>query len=90
MFDRPGETERRAKSFCPGVRERMPMKISCASPTTMDSPEHVALAEELGYDQAWLYDTPQQSPDVWMMLALAAARNERIGLGPGVRGQLRL
>ena len=48
------------------------MKISCASPTTLDSPEHVALAEELGYDRAWLYDTPQQSPDVWMMLALAA------------------
>ena len=62
----------------------MPMKISCASPTTLDSPEHVALAEELGYERAWLYDTPQQSPDVWMMLALAAQRTERIGLGPGV------
>ncbi|MGH2883182.1 MAG: LLM class flavin-dependent oxidoreductase [Solirubrobacteraceae bacterium] len=60
------------------------MKISCASPTTMESPDHVALAEELGYDRAWLYDTPQQSPDVWMMLALAAERTERIGLGPGV------
>ncbi len=60
------------------------MKISCASPTTLDSPEHVALAEELGYERAWLYDTPQQSPDVWMMLALAAERTERIGLGPGV------
>src|ERR1700733_985767 len=62
----------------------MPMKISCASPTTLDSPEHVALAEELGYDRAWLYDTPQQSPDVWMMLALAAQRTTTIGLGPGV------
>ena len=50
----------------------------------MESPDHVALAEELGYDRAWLYDTPQQSPDVWMMLALAAERTERIGLGPGV------
>lgn len=60
------------------------MKISCASPTTLDSPEQVALAEDLGYDRAWLYDTPQQSPDVWMMLALAAERTERIGLGPGV------
>jgi 5,10-methylenetetrahydromethanopterin reductase len=54
------------------------MKISCASPTTLDSPEHVALAEDLGYDRVWLYDTPQQSPDVWMMLALAAQRTERI------------
>jgi 5,10-methylenetetrahydromethanopterin reductase len=60
------------------------MEISCAFPTTLDSHEHVALAEELGYERAWLYDTPQQSPDVWMMLALAAERTVRIGLGPGV------
>jgi len=60
------------------------MEISCAFPTTLDSPEHVALAEELGYERAWLYDTPQQSPDVWMMLALAAGRTDRIGLGPGL------
>ena len=60
------------------------MKISYASPTTLETPEHVALAEDLGYERAWLYDTPQQSPDVWMMLALAAQRTERIGLGPGV------
>jgi 5,10-methylenetetrahydromethanopterin reductase len=60
------------------------MDISFATPTTLDSPEHVAIAEELGYRRAWFYDTPQQSPDVWMMLALAAERTERIGLGPGV------
>src|SRR6187431_1784867 len=60
------------------------MDISCAFPTALDSPDNVALAEELGYDRAWLYDTPQQSPDVWMTLAMAAARTERIGLGPGV------
>jgi 5,10-methylenetetrahydromethanopterin reductase len=60
------------------------MEISCAFPTTLESPAHIADAEELGYDRAWLYDTPQQSPDVWMSLALAAARTERIGLGPGV------
>jgi 5,10-methylenetetrahydromethanopterin reductase len=60
------------------------MDISYATPTTLDSPQHVALAEELGYRRAWFYDTPQQSPDVWMMLALAAERTARIGLGPGV------
>ena len=60
------------------------MDISYATPTTLDSPEQVVLAEELGYTRAWFYDTPQQSPDVWMMLALAAERTERIGLGPGV------
>jgi len=60
------------------------MDISCAFPTSLDAPEQIALAEELGYARAWLYDTPQQSPDVWMLLALAAARTRRIGLGPGV------
>ena len=62
----------------------MTMQVSFATPTTLDSPSHVAIAEELGYDRAWFYDTPQQSPDVWMMLALAAERTERIALGPGV------
>jgi len=58
--------------------------ISCAFPTTLHSADHIEIAEELGYARAWLYDTPQQSPDVWMSLALAAARTTRIGLGPGV------
>src|SRR5918994_2493052 len=60
------------------------MEISCAFPTALDSPDHIALAEELGYERAWLYDTPQQSTDVWVSLALAAERTSRIGLGPGV------
>src|SRR5919107_4758973 len=69
----------------PSLGVRSPsMDISYATPTTLDSPEHVVIAEELGYKRAWFYDTPQQSPDVWMMLALAAERTERIGLGPGV------
>ena len=60
------------------------LEISCAFPTTLSSPLDVAVAEELGYARAWLYDTPQNSPDVWMSLALAAQRTSRIGLGPGV------
>src|ERR1700742_937382 len=60
------------------------MDVSCAFPTALDSPENIAAAERLGYHRAWVYDTPQQSPDVWMTLALAADRTERIGLGPGV------
>src|SRR4051812_19406909 len=76
-----GATKRAAPLEQKGV---VRMQVSCAFPTTLDSPEQVALAEELGYERAWLYDTPQQSPDVWMTLALAAERTERIGLGPGV------
>jgi len=60
------------------------VEVSCAFPTALDSPDNIALAERMGYDRAWVYDTPQQSPDVWMTLALAAVRTERIGLGQGV------
>jgi 5,10-methylenetetrahydromethanopterin reductase len=60
------------------------MEISCAFPTTLATPDHIVLAESLGYERAWVYDTPQQSPDVWMTLGLAAVRTSRIGLGPGV------
>jgi 5,10-methylenetetrahydromethanopterin reductase len=60
------------------------MKLSCAFATSLDSPGHAVIAEELGYERVWLYDTPQQGPDVWMALALAAERTSRIGLGPGV------
>src|SRR6202022_1344912 len=60
------------------------MQISSQFATSLDSPEHIYVSERLGYDRAWLQDTPAHSPDVWMMLALAARRTERIGLGPGV------
>ncbi|MFI7301141.1 LLM class flavin-dependent oxidoreductase [Streptomyces sp. NPDC050121] len=63
---------------------RAGLEVSAAFATTMETPEHIRIAEELGYRRAWLYDTPQQSPDVWMCLALAAERTHRIGLGPGV------
>jgi 5,10-methylenetetrahydromethanopterin reductase len=60
------------------------MKISAQFATSLHSAEHIATAEQLGYDRAWLFDTPHESPDVWMMLALAAERTTTIGLGPGV------
>jgi 5,10-methylenetetrahydromethanopterin reductase len=60
------------------------IKISAQFATSLDSPEDIAAAERLGYDRAWLFDTPHESPDVWMMLALAAERTTTIGLGPGV------
>lgn len=60
------------------------MQVSCAFPTTLDTPDKIAVAEGIGYQRAWIYDTPQQSPDVWMSLGLAAERTERIGIGPGV------
>ena len=60
------------------------MKISAAFPPVPATPEHIGLAEKLGYSTAWVYDTPALQLDCWMTLALAAARTRRIRLGPGV------
>lgn len=58
--------------------------ISCAFPPVPATPGHIALAEQLGYTNAWCYDTPALQVDVWMTLARAADRTDRIGLGPAV------
>ena len=58
--------------------------ISCAFATSMATPDHVAVAEALGYRRAWLYDSPALYPDVWMMLAECARRTSTIEIGPGV------
>jgi 5,10-methylenetetrahydromethanopterin reductase len=60
------------------------MDISCAFATSLETPEHIALAERLGYRRAWCYDSPALYADVWMTLARAAERTSVIGLGPGV------
>jgi 5,10-methylenetetrahydromethanopterin reductase len=60
------------------------IRISAQFATSLHSPEHIAIAEHLGYERAWLFDNPHEDPDVWMMLALAAQRTTTIGLGPGV------
>lgn len=60
------------------------MDISCAFATSSNTPEHVEVAETLGFRRAWLYDSPALYPDVWMILGRCAERTSRIGLGPGV------
>ena len=60
------------------------MDISCAFPPVPETPEHIALAERLGFRRAWVYDTPALQLDVWMTLARAAERTRTIELGPGV------
>jgi hypothetical protein len=56
------------------------MDISCAFPPVPETPEHIALAERLGYRRAWVYDTPALQLDVWATLARAAERTRRIEL----------
>jgi 5,10-methylenetetrahydromethanopterin reductase len=60
------------------------VEISCAFATSSDTPAHAELAEALGYQRAWLYDSPAVVADVWMVLSRCAERTSRIGLGPGV------
>ncbi len=62
----------------------MALEISCAFATSLNTVDHIVAAEGLGYQRAWCYDSPPLYPDVWMTLALAAQRTERIQLGPGV------
>jgi 5,10-methylenetetrahydromethanopterin reductase len=65
------------------MEQRKP-NISCCLVPGPETPEHVALAEELGYQRAWLCDSSTLYDDVWATLALAAQRTERIGLGTGI------
>src|SRR5437763_13574694 len=60
------------------------MDVSCAFPPGPDVVEHAVVAESLGYERAWLYDSPALYPDVWVTLGRAAERTSTIGLGPGV------
>ncbi len=60
------------------------MRISCAFPPSPRVVDDIVEAERLGYERAWLYDSPALYGDVWMIAALAARRTERIGLGPAV------
>ncbi|OJU80892.1 MAG: hypothetical protein BGO11_21995 [Solirubrobacterales bacterium 70-9] len=50
----------------------------------VEAPSQIELAEELGYDRAWVFDSPALFADPWMTLARAADRTARIRLGVSV------
>lgn len=60
------------------------MDLSCAFPPGPDVVKHAVLAESLGFERAWLYDSPALYPDVWVALGRVAEHTDRIGLGPAV------
>ncbi|MFI5953807.1 LLM class flavin-dependent oxidoreductase [Cryptosporangium sp. NPDC051539] len=60
------------------------MKLGCSFATSLATPEHIRIAEELGYERALCYDSPALYPDVWMALYRAAELTDRIVLGTGV------
>jgi len=60
------------------------MDVSAGFPPGPETPDHIALAEALGFRRAWVYDSPALYSDVWVTLGRAADRTSRIGLGTGV------
>ena len=60
------------------------MKISIGLPPGPQSKKVALLAEELGYDRIWLFDSAALYEDIWAHLALIADSTQRIGLGTAV------
>ena len=60
------------------------MRVGVFLAPVRDTPDHIALAEELGFASAWCYDSPLLFQDPFAALARAADRTRRIDLGVGV------
>ena len=60
------------------------MEISIGIVPGPDAERLAILAEELGYERVWLYDSASLYEDIWVHLALIAERTSRIGLGTAV------
>ncbi len=60
------------------------MKFGIAIPTDSDSWRLVRRAEELGFHNAWFYDTQLLSADCFVAMAACAMKTTRIRLGTGV------
>ena len=60
------------------------MQFGIAIPTTADSWRLVRRAEELGFTNAWFFDTQMLSADPFVAMAAAAMKTTRIKLGTGV------
>ena len=60
------------------------MQFGIAIPTAADSWRLVRRAEELGFSNAWFFDTQMLSADPFVAMAAAAMQTTRIRLGTGV------
>lgn len=60
------------------------MDFGIAVATSTNSWKVVKRAEELGFSDAWFYDTQLLNPDVFIGMALAAVNTTTINLGTGV------
>jgi 5,10-methylenetetrahydromethanopterin reductase len=57
------------------------MELACLFSPRIDTPDHCAAAEELGYGYAWVADSPTFMADPWITIGRAAERTSRIRLG---------
>lgn len=60
------------------------MRISCGLVPNLDVVRQARVAEDLGYERAWLYDSPAIYGDIWVALGRILEGTERIGLGTAV------
>ena len=60
------------------------MDVSLNFPPAVSTPDHIVLAEELGYSRAFVFDSPALCADAPSTVALAAVRTSRITLGIAV------
>jgi 5,10-methylenetetrahydromethanopterin reductase len=58
--------------------------LSCGFPPSRNLPTYARLAESLGYERVWAYDSPALYGDVWVALARVAEATDRIGVGTAV------
>ena len=61
-----------------------PVALSCALPPSRDLPAHARVAEELGYERMWVYDSPALYGDIWLALGRVAEATTTIGIATGV------
>ena len=89
---RHGGTIRDVRQSAPGSagftardgRGRPMIALSCGFPPSIDLPTYARLAESLGYERVWAYDSPALYGDVWVALARVAEATDRIGVATGV------
>ena len=60
------------------------MRFGIVAPASPEAPGNAAMAEELGFESVWLFDSHMVYADVYVTLALCAARTKRMIVGPGV------
>ncbi len=58
--------------------------LSCAFAPSRELPSYARLAEKLGYERVWVYDSPALYGDIWLALGRIAEATSTIGLGTGV------